>query len=118
MCHLILFLPAFALPVFWIFPLGTALPVYLFIFAISLFLHFKVLQAMRSKVHTGQEGMVGKRGLVVDDIDPEGKIEYASEIWDAMTKGRWLPKGEQVMISGFEGLRLLVVEMPDESIME
>ncbi len=61
---------------------------------------------------------MGKRGLVVEDIDPQGKIEYASEIWDAMTEGKWLPKGEQVMIIGFQGLGLLVVEIPDESIME
>jgi hypothetical protein len=32
------------------------------------------------EVRTGQEAMLGKEGLVVKDIDPEGKIQYASEI--------------------------------------
>ena len=110
MCHLILFLPVFALPVFWFFPLTTALPFYLFILGISLFIYFKVFGAMRLEVRTGQEAMLGKEGLVVEDIDPEGKIQYASEIWDAMAEGRRFLKGERVRISGFQGLRLLVEE--------
>ena len=118
MCHLILFLPAFALPVFWIFPLGAALSSYALITGISLLVYLKIFQAMRHKVQTGQEAMLGKKVVVVEDIDPEGKVQYASEIWGAMVKGKRLSKGEQVMISGFQGLRLLVVEMPDESMME
>ncbi len=110
MCHLILFLPVFALPVFWFFPLTTALPSYLFILGISLFIYFKVFGAMRMEVQTGQEAMLGKEGLVVKDIDPEGKIQYASEIWDAMAEGKRLLKGERVKIIGFQGLRLLVEE--------
>ena len=110
MCHLILFLPVFALPVFWVFPLTTALPLYLFILGISLFLYFKVFRAMRLEVRTGQEAMLGKEGLVVEDIDPEGKIQYASEIWDAMAEGKRFLKGERVKIIGFQGLSLLVEE--------
>lgn len=112
MCHLILFLPVFGLPVFWMFPLGTALPLYLVIVGVSLLLYFKIFQAMRRDVQTGQEGMLGKKGLVVEDIDPEGKIRFFNEIWDAVTKGKTFFEGEQVKISGFQGLRLLVEEMP------
>lgn len=118
MCHLILFLPVFALPVFWIFPLGTALSSYVLITGISLVIYFKIFQAMRHKVQTGQEGMLGKKAVVVEDIYPEGKIEYASEIWDAISERRRLLKGEQVMIGGFQGLRLLVVELTHESTAE
>jgi membrane-bound serine protease (ClpP class) len=115
MCHLILFLPVFALPVFWIFPFATALPLYLFILGISLFLYFKIFQAMRQGVRTGREAMVGKKGLVVEDIDPEGKILCASEIWYAVTMGRKLLQGEQVKIRQIKGLRLLVEEMHMDS---
>lgn len=114
MCHLILFLPVFGLSVFWMFPLGTALPLYLVIVGVSLLLYFKIFQAMRRDVQTGQEGMLGKKGLVVEDIDPEGKIRFFNEIWDAVTKGKTFFEGEQVKISGFQGLRLLVEEMPIE----
>lgn len=112
MCHLILFLPTFGLSLFWVFPLGTALPLYLFVLGISFFLYFKVFEAMRQKVRTGQEAMLGRSGLVIEDIDPEGKIECASEIWNATTKGRKFLKGEKVKISRMKGLRLLVEEMP------
>ena len=112
MCHLILFLPVFALPLFWIFPPDTALPLYLFILGISLFLYFKVFQAMRQKVCTGQEGMLGRNGVVIEDIDPEGKIRCANEIWYAATEGRSLLKGEKVRITHIKRLMLLVEEMP------
>ena len=111
MCHLILFIPAFALPLFWIFPLSTALPLYSFILGISLFIYFKIFQAMRQEVRTGREAMLGKKGVVIEDIVPEGKIQYANEIWDATAKGKRFLKGEQVRISGIRGLWLLVEEM-------
>jgi membrane-bound ClpP family serine protease len=110
MCHLILFLPAFALPVFWVFPLSTALPLYLFVTAISFFLYFKVFQAMRRGVQTGQEAMLKKEALVIEDINPEGKILYAGEIWNATGRGKRFLKGEQVLIREFRGLRIIVDE--------
>jgi membrane-bound ClpP family serine protease len=110
MCHLILFLPAFALPIFWVFPLSIALPLYLFIMAISLFLYFKVFQAMHQEVQTGQEAMLKKEALVIEDINPEGKILYAGEIWNATGKGKRFLKGEQVIIREFRGLRIIVDE--------
>ena len=114
MCHLILFIPAFALPIFWFLPFGTALPVYLFILAISLFLYFKVFQAMHQGVKTGQEGMLKKKALVIEDINPEGKIQYAGEIWDANGEGKRFTKGEHVLIKEFSGLSLIVGELPLE----
>ena len=115
MCHLILFLPFFAVPIFWLFPITTALPLYFLVLGISLFLYFKIFQAMRQKVKTGREAMLGKKGLVVEDIDPEGKVQYANEIWDATAGGSRFLKGEQVKIMGIRGLVLLVEKMPGEA---
>ena len=115
MCHLILFLPIIAVSLFWIFPFYIALPLYLLILGISLFLYFKIFQAMRQKVKTGREAMLGKKGLVVEDIDPDGKIQYANEIWNATAGGRRFLKGEQVKIIGIRGLVLLVEKMPDKA---
>jgi len=58
------------------------------------------------------EGMLGKKGLMIEDIDPEGKIQYASEVWGARTKGDRFSKGERVKINGIQGLMLLVEEIP------
>jgi membrane-bound serine protease (ClpP class) len=115
MCHLILFLPFFAVPLFWIFPFETALSLYLLVLGISLLLYFKIFQAMRQKVKTGQEAMLGKKGLVVEDIDPEGKIQYANEIWDATARGCCFVRGEHVKIREIRGLVLQVEEMPGEA---
>ena len=108
MCHLILMLPLFALPLFWIFPFTTALPLYILILGISLFLYFKIFKAMRQQVKTGREAMIGKKALVVEDINPEGKIQYAGEIWDATAGEGCFLKGEQVKIRAFRGLVLQV----------
>lgn len=115
MCHLILFLPFFAVPLFWILPLATALPLYFLVLGISLFLYFKIFQAMRQQVKTGREAMLGKKGMVVEDIDPDGKVQYANEIWDATAGGSCFLKGEQVKIMGIRGLVLLVEKMPGKA---
>jgi membrane protein implicated in regulation of membrane protease activity len=114
MCHLILFLPVLALPVFWFFPFPTALSIYLFILGISLLLYFKIFQAMRMSPRIGKEAMLGKTGVVINDIDPEGKIKYATEIWDAITDGKKFSKGDKVIIHGFWEMKVLVKEVSIE----
>jgi len=111
MCHLIFFLPVFGLPVFLFFPFNTALPVYLFLVGISMVFFWKIYQAIKSQVLTGQEGMLKKTGMVIQNIDPEGKIKYATEIWNAVAEGKKFLEGEKVVISGFSyGLRVIVEE--------
>ena len=113
MCHLIFFIPFFALPVFWFFPFYTALMIYLIICGICLFIYFKIYQALSMKPWNGKEAMLGKTGLVVQDIDPEGKIEYATEIWNAISDGKRFAKGDKIIIQGFSwGMRVVVREMP------
>ena len=114
MCHLILLMPFFGLPVFWLFPFSTALMIYLVILGISLFLYFLIFKAMMAKPRVGKEAMVGKNGLVIKDIAPEGKIQYATEIWNAIADGQKFSVGEQVMIYGFWGMNVLVKEVPTE----
>lgn len=111
MCHLILLLPLFALPLFWVLPLHTAVPLYLSVLGISLFLYFKVFKAMMIPVRTGLEGMLGKIAVVIEDIDPEGKIEYAGEIWDAESKDGPLLRSEHVRVTGIRGLKVDVEAM-------
>jgi membrane protein implicated in regulation of membrane protease activity len=114
MCHLVLFLPVLALPVFWLFPFSIAMPIYLVISSISLVLYFLIFRAMRMKPQVGLEAMLGQTGVVIKEIAPEGKIEYAAEIWNATTYGKKIPVGDQVIIDGFWGLNLLVKEVSDE----
>jgi membrane-bound ClpP family serine protease len=69
---------------------------------------------MHSKVCTGKEAMLGKTGVVIKDINPEGKIQYATEIWCATSRGKRFLRGEKVLIKGVFGLNLLVAEAPVE----
>lgn len=114
MCHLVLFLPVFALPVFLFFPFSTAMTIYLIISGISLLLYYLIFKAMMMKPRVGKEAMLGKTGVVIKDIAPEGKIKYATEIWNAMTDGKKFSVGEKVIIHGFWGMNVLVKEVPVE----
>lgn len=113
MCHLIFFIPFFAVPVFWLLPFNTALTIYLVICGICFFIYFKIYQAMRLKCLNGKEAMLGKTGLVIQDLDPEGKIKYATETWNAVAVGKKFARGEKVLIHGFSwGMKVVVREMP------
>jgi len=114
-CHLIFFLQIFGLPVFWIFPFNIAMLTYVFIVGVSILLYYKIFQAMHAKVRNGQEAMLGKTGVVLENIDPEGKIKYATEIWNAVADGKKFLVGEKVVINGFSyGLSVTVEEAPVE----
>jgi membrane-bound ClpP family serine protease len=108
MCHIILAFPIFALPLFFFFPLRTAVPAYTIVLLVTAFLYFKIISAMKSKVRTGKEGMIGEEAFVLEEIDPEGKVIVWSEIWDATAKGKRFHKGQKVVIHGFEGLTAIV----------
>jgi hypothetical protein len=55
-------------------------------------LYYIIFQAMRARVHNGPEAMMGKTGVVLKNIDPEGKIKYATEIWNAVADGKKFSK--------------------------
>jgi len=74
-------------------------------------LYYKIFKAMRAKVCNGLAAMLGKTGVVLQNIEPEGKIKYTSEIWNAVTDGKKFLAGENVVISGFSyGMRVIVAE--------
>ena len=108
MCHLVLFLPILTLPIFWFFPFSTAMTIYLIITGFSLLLYFLIFKAMILKPRVGKEAMLGQTGTVIKDIAPEGKIKYATEIWDAVAEGEIFSEGDEVVIHGFWGMKVLV----------
>lgn len=113
MCHIVLFSPILALPLFFFLPFRTALPVYLALLLATAFVYFKIIAAMKSKVRTGMEGMTDGEAEVVEDIDPEGKVRFRNELWVATTTGKRLFKGQRVRIYGFHGLKMIVGDSPD-----
>jgi len=108
MCHVILSSPVLALPLFFFLPFRTALPVYLSVVTATGFVYFKIIAAMKSKVQTGLESMAEEEAVVVEDLNPEGKVRFGNEIWDATTRGKRFLKGKRVKICDFQGMKLIV----------
>lgn len=80
-----------------------------FMFALGM-----AMAAHRRKVTTGEQGMVGESGIVIQPITPEkeGKISIHGEIWTARSSHS-LRKGEKGIVQAVEGLVVTVV--PEKS---
>ena len=61
----------------------------------------------RRTASVGLESMVGKRGVVVNDLWPEGQVKIAGELWRARCEGG-CESGTGVVVRDVEGLTLVV----------
>ena len=68
------------------------------------------LRALRAPIRTGQESLVGRRGVVRDDLAPVGTVQVAAELWSAeVERGQEpIPTGARVQVVRVEGVRLIV----------
>ncbi|MHB0877775.1 MAG: NfeD family protein [Anaerolineae bacterium] len=57
---------------------------------------------------TGAQAMVGKRGIALSALAPEGIVRVQSETWTALAVGGEIGAGETVEVTGIQGLRLTV----------
>jgi membrane-bound ClpP family serine protease len=112
---IIMFSPVFALALFLFLPFQTALPIYIPIFIFGVIVNYKMMRSMKLPVRTGLEEMMGQEAVVIDDIDPEGKVRFKDEIWAARTKGERLEQGEKAKIVGSQGLVLVVAITEEKS---
>ncbi|MEE9598462.1 MAG: NfeD family protein [Acidiferrobacterales bacterium] len=107
MCHLILMMPVLGLPVFWLWPMAVAAPVYTVIIVLSALLYFFTLRAMRRPVLTGSEELLRSIGEVVEVRDRLARVRVHSEIWNAESSNE-LRKGDRVKVLSVDGLTLRV----------
>jgi membrane-bound serine protease (ClpP class) len=116
MMVVIMALPVLGLGLFYFLPFRTALPIYLFLLFISGLMYYGMFTVMgrKRKARTGFEEMIGEEALVLEDIDPEGKVGIDDELWTARARGRRFMKGERVRICGHKGLTLLVEALPEK----
>ena len=76
--------------------------------SVFLFLTFKVLQTMKRKSDTGQEGIIGEKGTAKTDIDAiGGKVFLHGEWWNAVSD-RPIPAGSKVQVEKIHNLVLTV----------
>lgn len=81
--------------------------------AFFLFVIGKGIAAMRRQASTGTEGMVGERGVVLEDIAPLGVVAVHGERWKARCKEGDISAGSVVVVRHVNNLELLV-ESVDE----
>ncbi len=87
--------------------LWTSLAISVPLGLITIFLMTIALKARRSKVVTGEQGILGAVGEARTEIDPEGKVFVLGELWNAHARTR-VRLGEQVVVRKVEGLELEV----------
>lgn len=83
-----------------------------FIWAILLF----ALKTRRKKVTTGIEGIIGEKGKVKIELNPEGMVFVRGEYWKAICKDKneVIKKDEEIKVVGNDGLKLIVEKVNEE----
>lgn len=72
------------------------------------FISWMGLNAQRLKPVSGKEGLVGSTGQALEDLNPVGTILIFGERWNAESLSGPVKKGEKVIVTGIEGLKLFV----------
>jgi membrane protein implicated in regulation of membrane protease activity len=111
MCHLILFMPVLALPIFWLMPPSSAIPIYIIIALTAAFLYWLIAKAMGRQPETGSESLIGATAKVVSQFGPADHAQYLvrsrGELWTAISTDI-IATGEIVSVSAVNGIRLVV----------
>jgi membrane-bound serine protease (ClpP class) len=80
--------------------------------AVSVFFFLGILgmglKAQRRRPVTGLEGLIGQTGVSIEPLAPTGRVQLYSEIWQAITVGGAIGKGEKVEVVGLDKLTLHV----------
>jgi membrane protein implicated in regulation of membrane protease activity len=107
MCHLLLLLPLVALPVFWIWPLAVAGPVYAGVVGVSGWVYYYAIKAMRRPVVSGREELIGSAGEVIETRAEDMLVRVHSELWSARC-AEPLAAGDRVQVLAVDALTLKV----------
>ncbi len=110
-CHAVLLLPLLGLPLFWLLPLGYALPINIAVWLASPFLYWLIRRAMRRPPADGFQSLVGTPAEVVSksETGPSAKylVRAQGELWSARSRDTLQP-GEQVNIVEVKGIGVVV----------
>ena len=98
----------------WYFHVKITWPIILvtvlFIGAFIIIMYVAVIPALRLRIVTGAEGMLGAKGKVIETLDPKGTVEIKGEYWKAVIANGTIEKGWGVEVVGIKGLKLKVKE--------
>ncbi len=74
----------------------------------AVFTFQKGTQALKRKPVVGLSDMVGSKGKVVNQLDPQGMVRIKGELWEAISVGGRINAGREVTVVGQDGLKLIV----------
>ena len=114
MCHILLFLPVLALPVFWLLPLPIAATLYLFTLLFSGWMYYVVLTVMHRPTRVGAETLLNRNARVIRTQGQRCIIRLGNELWSARSKGQLSP-GDSVLVVSRDGLTLQVSPVTDKT---
>jgi len=107
MCHLVLFLPVLALPVFWFLTLPAAIAVYGLVLIVSLALYVQVMIGMRRPLFGGPNAIIGREGRLIPLPHEHLGLAIDGETWRVRASDP-LTVGQRVRVLEREGLCLIV----------
>ena len=111
MCHLILLMPVLGLPLFWLLPLGYAVPINVVLWLASALLYWLIRKAMRKPLQDGFQSLIGTEAEVVSTSAPDHSTRYLirsqGELWSAYSTDTLQP-GEPVNIVAVKGIGVVV----------
>ena len=87
--------------------LATSVSVALPFAVITAFLVSLAVRARANKAVTGAEGMIGEIGMVLNDLNPEGRIFVHGEYWNAVSSTP-IAAGQQARVLAVDHLQLAV----------
>ncbi|HJX12155.1 MAG TPA: NfeD family protein [Dehalococcoidales bacterium] len=112
-CHAAFILPFVGLPLFWLLPLGYALPINLVIWLASPLLYRAIRGAMKKPTVDGFRSLIGKQAKVVSRSETVSAAKYLvrargeGELWSAYATDV-LDIGEWVNIVAVKGIGVVV----------
>jgi membrane-bound serine protease (ClpP class) len=67
-----------------------------------------ITKSLRTKVTTGQEGLIGLDVEITEELAPEGMVKCRGEVWRARTNAGFLRTGDPAEVVATEGITLIV----------
>ena len=110
-CHAVLLLPLTGLPLFWLLPLGYALPINLATWLALAFRYRVIRRAMKKPINDGFQSLIGTEAEVVSRSETGRSAKYLirarGELWSAYSTDTLQP-GEPVNIVAVKGISVVV----------
>jgi len=78
----------------------------------------RVVRAHRRQATTGREELVGKTAIVKVALDPQGMVFFKGERWTAISESGRIEPGEEVIITGVDGLTLRAARKTKKEVVE